>query len=163
MVAMLQDRGIDAVLVDLSCVSNFTSHHLDQDFYDQLTDVLSSKIEECGNCVPIVTGFFGTVTGGLVNKIGRGYTDLCAALIAAGLGADALQIWKEVDGVFSANPHQVPNAKFLSFISPAEVAELTFYGSEGTFTIARSFLFDADVPSERLYYTETVICPSKQY
>ena len=47
-------------------------------------------------------GFFGNVPGSLLTAIGRGYTDLCAALAAVGLGAQELQIWKEVDGVFTA-------------------------------------------------------------
>ena len=132
MVAILQDRGVDSTLVDLSHASkNFPcSHGLNQDFYTHLTSVLSSKVKQCGNSVPVVTGFFGTITGGLMNKIGRGYTDLCAALIAVGLGAEVLQVWKEVDGIFTANPHKVPTARLLPTISPAESAELTFLGSE---------------------------------
>lgn len=63
-------------------------------------------------------------------EIGRGYTDLCAALIAVGLKAEELQVWKEVDGIFTADPSKVPTARLLATITPAEAAELTFYGSE---------------------------------
>jgi aspartate kinase len=63
-------------------------------------------------------------------KVGRGYTDLCASLVAVGLGAEELQIWKEVDGIFTADPTKVPTARLLPTITPAEAAELTFYGSE---------------------------------
>lgn len=76
------------------------------------------------------TGYFGIVPGGLLDQIGRGYTDLCAALVAIGLGAEELQVWKEVDGIFTADPRRVPTARLLSAITPAEAAELTFYGSE---------------------------------
>jgi len=62
--------------------------------------------------------------------IGRGYTDLCAALVAVGLNAEELQVWKEVDGIFTADPTKVPTARLLSSITPSEAAELTFYGSE---------------------------------
>ena len=151
MVGILQDRDVDAVLIDLAQASDFhCPHGLDQDFYDHLTNVLSSKvINECGNRVPVVTGFFGNIAGGLVNDIGRGYTDLCAALIAVGLGADVLQIWKEVDGVFTANPHIVPSAQLLPTLSPAEAAELSFFGSEGEPTILYHYSSLLTSPSER--------------
>ncbi|KAF3359266.1 hypothetical protein VdG1_02289 [Verticillium dahliae VDG1] len=81
--------------------------------------------------VPVVTGFFGNVPGSLIDgDIGRGYTDLCAALCAVGICADELQVWKEVDGIFTADPSKVPTARLLPSITPSEAAELTFYGSE---------------------------------
>ena len=85
----------------------------------------------CEHRVPVVTGYFGAVPGGLIDgEIGRGYTDLCAALIAVALKAEELQIWKEVDGIFTADPTKVPTARLLPTITPSEAAELTFYGSE---------------------------------
>ena len=90
--------------------------------------------------MPVVTGFFGTITGGLVERIGRGYTDLCAALVAVGICAEVVQIWKEVDGVFTANPHVVPSAQLLPALSPAEAAELSFLGSEGNYSIVDKLL-----------------------
>lgn len=68
--------------------------------------------------------------GSLLRQIGRGYTDLTAALLAVGLGASELQIWKEVDGIFTADPRKVPTARLIPIISPDEAAELTYYGSE---------------------------------
>ena len=50
--------------------------------------------------------------------------------VAIGIGARELQIWKEVDGIFSADPRKVPTARLLPRVSPSEAAELTFYGSE---------------------------------
>lgn len=131
MTALLQDRGVDAQFVELSDIVNFKSQQaLDQDFYENLGLALRKKIEACGDRIPVVTGYFGHVPGGLLEQIGRGYTDLCAALIAVGLGAEELQVWKEVDGIFTADPRKVPTARLLPTISPAEAAELTFYGSE---------------------------------
>lgn len=81
--------------------------------------------------MPVVTGFFGNVPGSLLEgDIGRGYTDLCAGLVAVGLKADELQIWKEVDGIFTADPTKVPTARLIPSITPSEAVELTFYGSE---------------------------------
>ena len=103
---------------------------LDQKFYDNLATTLGERIEQCGPRVPVITGFFGSVPGSLLGQIGRGYTDLCSALVAVGLDAAELQIWKEVDGIFTADPRKVPTARLISIISPEEAAELTYYGSE---------------------------------
>lgn len=144
--ALLQDRGVDTCYVDLSDVIAFkVSNGIDQEFYRHLAAALAERVRACGGKVPVITGYFGTVPGGLLNQVGRGYTDLCAALVAVGLGAEKgfqeeqeqrreqveeLQIWKEVDGIFTADPRKVPTARLLSTITPAEAAELTFYGSE---------------------------------
>lgn len=68
--------------------------------------------------------------GSLLRQVGRGYTDLCSALLAVGLEASELQIWKEVDGIFTADPRKVSTARLIPIISPDEAAELTYYGSE---------------------------------
>ena len=90
----------------------------------------ASEIEACGNKTPVLTGYFGFVPNGIIQSIGRGYTDLTAALAAAAINASELQIWKEVDGVYSADPRKVEDAEVLSTITPEEAAELTYYGSE---------------------------------
>lgn len=77
-----------------------------------------------------IIGFFGPVPGCLLAQVGRGYTDLLSALLSVGLEATELQIWKEVDGIFTADPRKVPTARLLPIISPEEAAELTYYGSE---------------------------------
>ncbi|PQE12015.1 aspartate kinase protein [Rutstroemia sp. NJR-2017a BVV2] len=129
---LLRDRGVDAEFVDLSDAIHFkTPKELDHEFYRDVGQAILEKIEACGDRVPIITGYFGTVPGGLMDgEIGRGYTDLCAALVAVCVKAEELQVWKEVDGIFTADPSKVPTARLLSTITPSEAAELTFYGSE---------------------------------
>lgn len=67
---------------------------------------------------------------GLLHSVGRGYSDLCAAMCAVGVGARELQIWKEVDGVFTADPGKVQSARLLPTITSEEASELTYFGSE---------------------------------
>lgn len=130
-VALLQDQGVDSEYVDLSKIVNFeTEGRLNQQFYDHVARNIASRIQACGSRIPVITGYFGPIPGGLLEKVGRGYTDLCAALVAVGIGAVELQVWKEVDGIFTADPRKVHTAKLLPQISPAEASELTFYGSE---------------------------------
>ncbi|KAI8058208.1 Aspartate/glutamate/uridylate kinase [Syncephalis plumigaleata] len=128
----LRDVGVDAEYVSLERVIQrpFDAKQLDQSFYDYLSAKMSAAVRQCGDRIPVVTGYFGMVPGGILNSVGRGYTDLTAALIAVGLNAKELQVWKEVDGVFTADPRKVPEARLLPIITPEEAAELTYYGSE---------------------------------
>ena len=130
--ALLQNRGIDAYVVDLSNIRTVEAPtgDVNQGFYEDYAEALRPVFLESANRVPVVTGFFGPVPGGLLSHVGRGYTDLCAALVAISLGASELQILKEVEGIYSADPRKVPTARLLSTITPSEAAELTFYGSE---------------------------------
>ncbi|KAF9231557.1 Aspartate/glutamate/uridylate kinase [Melanogaster broomeanus] len=129
--AILRDQGIDAEYVSLEDVipvtddgdSGYVEGALDQSFYDSVAAAVWGAL-------PVVTGFFGPVPGSLLRQVGRGYTDLLSALLAVGLGASELQIWKEVDGIFTADPRKVPTARLIPIISPDEAAELTYYGSE---------------------------------
>jgi aspartate kinase len=135
--AVLRDQGIDAeyvsledVVPDVESEDNSVETTLDQQFYDRLAVAVGERIRQCGRRVPVVTGFFGPVPGSLLDQVGRGYTDLLSALCAVGTQASELQIWKEVDGIFTADPRKVPTARLINVISPDEAAELTYYGSE---------------------------------
>ena len=129
-------QGIDAEYVSLEDVvppyetDAFTDQVLPQEFYDNVAKAFGERMQQCGSHVPVVTGFFGPMPGSLLRQVGRGYTDLCSALLAVGLQASELQIWKEVDGIFTADPRKVSTARLISAISPEEAAELTYYGSE---------------------------------
>ena len=151
MVSVLKSIGKKAELVDLTRVvstSTLDINSSSQDFYDHLRTRISSQVEEVARdgAIPVVTGFFGLVPGGLINAVGRGYTDLCAALCAVGLGAKELQIWKEVDGIFTADPRKVPEARLLPQISPEEAAELTYYGSEVIHPFTMDQVIRAHIP-----------------
>ena len=148
MAAMLNDRGIEAEYVSLDDVIGIydQTSGLDQAFYDHVSARMAERIRQCGDKVPVVTGYFGVVPGSLLAMIGRGYTDLCAALIAIGLGADELQVWKEVDGIFTADPRKVPTARLLPRITPEEAAELTYYGSEVIHPFISNLVVRARIP-----------------
>ena len=101
--ALLRDHGVDSQFINLSEIIDCPSGQvLDQRFYNHVATTLANEIGNCGSRVPVLTGFFGPVPGGLLEQIGRGYTDLCAALVAVGLEAEELQVWKDISGVFTA-------------------------------------------------------------
>ena len=147
MTALLQDKGVKAAYVDLSDVIDFDmGKGLNDDFYRNLADSLAKAVHAVGDAVPVITGYFGNVPGGLLTQVGRGYTDLCAALVAVGLQASELQIWKEVDGIFTADPRKVPTARLLDSVTPSEAAELTFYGSEVIHPFTMDQVIKASIP-----------------
>ncbi|CEP63465.1 aspartate kinase LALA0_S08e03092g [Lachancea lanzarotensis] len=157
MSALCNDHGVPSEYVDLSSIipQDFECPEgtLDASFYtflvnafrDRLRPVLDSQAQG-KPIVPVITGFFGLVPMGLLNGVGRGYTDLCAALIAVALNADELQVWKEVDGIFTADPRKVPQARLLSSVTPEEASELTYYGSEVIHPFTMEQVIRAKIP-----------------
>lgn len=153
MAALLRSRNVDATCVDLSNLlpsflqDGTSSILLGRPLYEAITRELTICIErDCKHGIPIITGFFGGMPGGLLRTVGRGYSDLCAALVAVALGAQELQIWKEVDGVFNADPRKVPTASLLESITPSEAAELSFYGAEVIHPSAMEHVIRANIP-----------------
>lgn len=141
-------QNVEAEYVDLAdALHTDGTSQLDASFYKDAAAAFLTKVLACEDRVPVITGFFGNVPGSLMDgDVGRGYTDLCAALVAVGLKADELQIWKEVDGIFTADPNKVPTARLLPSITPSEAAELTFYGSEVIHHLTMDQVIKADPP-----------------
>lgn len=80
--------------------------------------------------VPVVTGFVGATVKGIPTTLGRGGSDYSAAIIGAVLGVDEIEIWTDVNGVLTADPRVVPNARSLNQLSYEEMAELAYYGAK---------------------------------
>jgi aspartokinase/homoserine dehydrogenase 1 len=80
--------------------------------------------------IPIVTGFNGATTDGRPTTLGRGGSDFSASILAAALGAAELWIWTDVDGIMTADPRLVPDAKILDEITYSEAAELAYAGAK---------------------------------
>lgn len=80
--------------------------------------------------IPVVTGFIGATTDGITTTLGRGGSDYSASILGAALDADEVWIWTDVDGVMSANPSEVPDARTLAEISYSEASELAYYGAK---------------------------------
>lgn len=79
--------------------------------------------------IPVITGFIGATHKGVTTTLGRGGSDYSAAIIGAGLDADEVWIWSDVDGILTADPNIVPQARTLSELSYAEAANLAYYGA----------------------------------
>ena len=79
--------------------------------------------------IVIVAGFQGRTTDGQITTLGRGGSDTTAVALAAGIKADACEIYSDVDGVYSADPRIVPNAHKLDNISYEEMLEMAASGA----------------------------------
>ncbi|MGH7143923.1 MAG: aspartate kinase [Planctomycetota bacterium] len=77
-----------------------------------------------------VTGFLGKDADGNITTIGRSGTDFSASIFGAALGAERIEIWKDVDGVMTADPSLIPDARNLPILSFDEASELTYYGAQ---------------------------------
>lgn len=80
--------------------------------------------------VPVVTGYCGRAPDGATTTLGRGGSDFSATLIAGALNADGVTIWTDVDGVYSADPRVVPEARVVRQLHFREAAEMSYYGAK---------------------------------
>jgi aspartokinase/homoserine dehydrogenase 1 len=80
--------------------------------------------------LPITTGFIASTMEGNTSTLGRGGSDLTAAIFAAALDAEELEIWTDVDGILTADPRLVKNAFRIESISYVEAMELSHFGAK---------------------------------
>ncbi|MEO7018932.1 MAG: aspartate kinase [Ktedonobacteraceae bacterium] len=80
--------------------------------------------------VPVMAGFIGCTHDGIVATLGRNGSDYSAAVIGAALDCAAIEIYTDVDGVLTADPRIVPNARLLPHLSYAEAAQLSWFGAK---------------------------------
>lgn len=79
---------------------------------------------------PVVTGFIGATANGITTTLGRGGSDFTAAILSSCLDADEVWTWTDVDGVLTADPRVVPNARVIPELSYSEVGELAYFGAK---------------------------------
>ena len=88
-----------------------------------------SKLARSG-VTPVVTGFICSTPDGITTTLGRGGSDYSASIIGACIKANEIQIWTDVDGVMTADPRIVPNARVLERVSYKEAAEMSYFGAK---------------------------------
>ena len=98
--------------------------------------------------VMVLPGFYGRNAEGGIQLLGRNGTDYSAAAIAAATGAALCQIWKDVDGFFTADPRIVRNARCLDEVSYDEAMELTYFGAKVISAKALTPLAANNIPCE---------------
>src|SRR5271165_571828 len=80
--------------------------------------------------VVVMGGFIGATADGVTTTLGRGGSDYTASIVGAGIGAEEIQIWTDVDGMLTADPTILPGGHRVKTISFAEAAELAYFGAK---------------------------------
>ncbi|MCR5613343.1 aspartate kinase [Treponema sp.] len=135
MAAYLENQGIPAKFYDAWDIgmvsdSNFMSAELLDDVWttipEHLNDYKNGKTKE----IPIVTGFIAKDKKGNITTLGRGGSDLTATMIGSAMKADEIQTWKDVDGILTADPRVVKEARPVPEVTYEEAAELAYFGAQ---------------------------------
>jgi aspartate kinase len=95
--------------------------------YQRLADTLPALALDK---VVVMGGFIGSTEEGVTTTLGRGGSDFTASIVGAGVEADEIQIWTDVDGMLTADPTILPGGHRVKTISFAEAAELAYFGAK---------------------------------
>ena len=120
-------KGKQGKFIDLSQIIKTNNKLADQKFFDKLKEKIKTKLNKIDeHSLPIITGFIGEVPQGILNSISRGYTDYTGAFISSIIQAKKYIIFKEVDGLCSADPRIIGNKfillKKLSYLEVLKMA-----------------------------------------
>ncbi len=131
--ALLRQRGAHSEAVDATelIVTDDTFQNavpLMETTRAQVTARLGPLLET--GVVPVVTGFIGATKSGVTTTLGRGGSDFSAAILGVCLDADEVWTWTDVDGVMSADPRLLPDARVIPTLSYSEVGELAYFGAK---------------------------------
>ncbi len=96
--------------------------------------------------VAVITGFIASDEEGLQTTLGRNGSDFSAAIFAALSNADELSIWTDVDGVMSADPRRVPEARVIDQMTYNEAMELAYFGAKVIHPQTLGPVVDKDIP-----------------
>ena len=131
--AFFQSAGINAKAFDawdLGFLSD--SNHGQAELANESLKFIREKITPLVNAelVPVVTGFIARDGHGYITTLGRGGSDLSATMIAAACKAEEAQVWKDVDGILTADPRIVKAARPVGALNYEEASELAYFGAQ---------------------------------
>ena len=131
LVSRLLSAGIDAQWKDarelITTDSNFNFATVD---FTKSNEQISRFFSESKYSVTVVPGFIASDTHHKTTTLGRGGSDYTAAIIAAAIGAEKLEIWTDVSGMMTADPRIAGTAKVIPRISYQEAMELSHFGAK---------------------------------
>ena len=131
--AALESAGLPAQFVESTqCVvtdDHFQNAVPDMAATTRRTCQVLAPIQAAGR-TPVVTGFLGATPEGITTTLGRGGSDYSASILAVALRANEVWIWTDVDGVMTADPRLVPEARTIPALSYREVAEMAHFGAK---------------------------------
>lgn len=129
--AAFQSAGIETTWWDSRKLIRTNSQygHATVDFNQTTSQLLNAAEQQSGAHI-LMPGFIASNAEGITTTLGRGGSDYTAAIVAACLNADSLEIWTDVSGMMTADPRWVPNARVIPAISYQEAMELSHFGAK---------------------------------
>ena len=138
---LVEAHGIKAVPCEswklgLRTTGAFGEATVDEACYPDMAKSLRSMVRDRDE-VPVVTGYIGTDAEGRVTTLGRGGSDLTATVLGACFRHEPerdfyaeVQVWKDVDGMMSADPRIIPEAVPVPYVTYEEAQELAYFGAQ---------------------------------
>ncbi len=123
----IESRTVHAehlIRTETTAAGNSVDYRTTQELID------SWSVRYGGKCPVLVPGFTGSNALGETTLLGRNGSDLTATVLGAALNAEAIHIWTDVDGIFTADPNILEDAISLPWISREEAATIAFMGAE---------------------------------
>ncbi|MBN8730610.1 MAG: lysine-sensitive aspartokinase 3 [Acidobacteria bacterium] len=130
--AAFSRRGIAAVHVDArELIITDDRHSQAAPLYAETYERLAASVPQlAARAVVVMGGFIGSTKAGVTSTLGRGGSDFSAAIVGAGIGAEEIQIWTDVDGMLTCDPRVLAGGRRVRVISFAEAAELAYFGAK---------------------------------
>lgn len=129
MTGTLQAAGFDAVMLTGGQAGIITDNNFQNARILKVDPTRIHKLVKMGK-IPVVCGFQGITADDEFTTLGRGGSDTTAAALGAALNAEMIEIYTDVDGIMTADPRMVTNAKILDCISYGEVCQLAHQGAK---------------------------------
>ncbi|MDR0877226.1 MAG: aspartate kinase [Treponema sp.] len=126
--AGIKAGAFDSWKVGFISDSNFTSAELIKECWQLIPEKIIPLTEK--GILPVVTGFIAQDVNSNITTLGRGGSDLSATMIAAACNAEEAQVWKDVDGILTADPRLVKTARPVDTVTYEEAAEMAYFGAQ---------------------------------
>nr|WP_299345523.1 bifunctional aspartate kinase/homoserine dehydrogenase I [Allomuricauda sp.] len=143
----LKSQGLDAIFKDsrelIITDESFGKANVDLGITNQNCSLYFDKTSES---IVVLPGFVSSSQNGDSTTLGRGGSDYTAAILASALNSDALEIWTDVSGMYTANPKLVKQAKSISNISYEEAMELSHFGAKVLYPPTIQPVLDKNIP-----------------
>ncbi|GIV56663.1 MAG: hypothetical protein KatS3mg040_1431 [Candidatus Kapaibacterium sp.] len=123
----------------------FTNAHVDWERTKAATCTTIKPLLERYRTI-VTQGFIASTAEGVTTTLGRGGSDYSAALLGAALGADRVEIWTDVSGIYTADPRVIPDARSLSHVTIGEMRTLAAYGAKVLHPLTIEPALEYDVP-----------------
>lgn len=143
----MKSQGLDAVRKNAQELiitdANFVNAKVNYSVTEKnITDYFNNHNQD----ITILPGFVASTLNGETTTLGRGGSDFTASILAKALGADELEIWTDVSGMFTANPKLVKQAKPIEHISYHEAMELSHFGAKVLFSPTIQPVLEKQIP-----------------